>query len=333
VSGWRAGKLDAITDVPGIRAGHWTDRKVATGCTVILCETATAVAVDARGGAPGTRETDVLHPANVVRRCHAIMLAGGSAFGLAAATGAMRWLRERDVGFETTAGVVPVVSSAIIFDLGTGDGAAFPDDAAGYAACDAAKGGRVAQGSIGAGTGATVAKLLGNDGRLKGGLGTASIAGPRGLVVGALAVTNAVGNIVDPDTGELVAGPRGEGGTFTTLPEALELRRAKMESLVANPAENTSLVVVATNASIDHHVTQRLAYQAHDGLARTILPCHTIADGDTAFAIAMGGAEPAPDDGLVVGAMALRAVEMAVLRSVRLATRLAGVPAVRDLHG
>jgi L-aminopeptidase/D-esterase-like protein len=329
-AGFCTGQRDAITDVFGIRVGHWTDRRRATGCTVILCEGALAAAVDVRGGAPGTRETDVLGPANVVRRCHAVMFAGGSAFGLAAATGVMRWLREGGVGFETTAGPVPIVSSAIIFDLGVGDAAAFPGEEQGYSAAVRAKGGRVEQGSVGAGAGATVAKLLGNEGRLKGGLGTASVAGPRGLVVGALAVTNAVGNIYDPGDGELVAGPLGEGG-MAPLETALHQRRARMESLLANPAENTTLVCVATNAALDHHALQRLAYQAHDGLARTIVPCHTFADGDVAFALSMGGLEPQPDDALVAGALVTRAVEQAVLKSVRLAKALAGVPAVADI--
>jgi L-aminopeptidase/D-esterase-like protein len=239
----------------------------------------------------------------------------------------MTLLRERNVGFETTAGNVPIVSSAIIFDLAAGDAAAFPGEREGYAAAARASRGRVEQGSVGAGTGATVAKLLGVEGRIKGGVGTASVTGPRGLIVGALAVTNAVGNVVDPDTGALVAGPRTAEGEMTTLPAVLEQRRVRMEALVANPAENTTLVCVATNASLDHHLVQRLAYQAHDGLARTIVPCHTIADGDTAFAIAMGLAGPDPDDGLLVGALAVRAVERAVLASVRAARPVAGIPA------
>lgn len=324
---WSRGPRDAITDVPGIRVGHWTDRRRATGCTAILCESATAAAVDARGGAPGTRETDVLAPANVVRRCHAIVFAGGSAFGLAAATGVMRLLAERGVGFETTAGPVPIVSSAIIFDLGVGDPRAFPSEQDGYDAAVRARAGAVPQGSVGAGAGASVAKLLGAEGRWKGGLGTASVSGPRGIIVGALAVTNAVGNIVDPDSGALVAGPRLEG-RMVPLPEVLERRAAEMETLVANPAENTTLVVVATNATLAHHELQRVAYQAHDGLARTILPCHTLADGDVSFAVSTATVPPAPGDALVAGILAIRAVERAVLKSVLLARPLAGVPAV-----
>ena len=326
-AGWVIGPRDAITDVPGIRVGHWTDRRRATGCTAILCETATAAAADVRGGAPGTRETDVLNPANVVRRCHAIVFAGGSAFGLAAANGVMRFLSERNIGFETTVGTVPIVSSAIIFDLGVGDPRAFPTDDDGYTAAARARGGQVAQGSVGAGTGASVAKILGTDGRWKGGIGTASVAGPRGIIVGALAVTNAVGNIVDPDSGALVAAPRADG-RMIPLPEVLDRRAAGMETLVANPAENTTLVVVATNAALAHHELQRIAYQAHDGLARTIVPCHTLADGDVSFAVATGALAPEPGDALVAGAMTVRAVERAILNSVRLAKPLGGVPAL-----
>jgi L-aminopeptidase/D-esterase-like protein len=225
---------------------------------------------------------------------------------------------------------VPIVSSAIIFDLGIGDPLAYPGEDEGYRAAARARGGGVERGSVGAGTGATVAKLLGNDGRLKGGLGTASVAGPRDLVVGALAVVNAVGNVVDPEDGRLVAGPLDGAGRMTPLAEALERRRERMEALIANAAENTSLVCVATNATLDHHYVQRLAYQAHDGLARTIVPCHTIADGDTSFAIAMAGVPAHADDGLLVGAMAVHAVERAVLDAVRRARPLAGVPAVGD---
>ncbi|MFN0094901.1 MAG: P1 family peptidase [Dehalococcoidia bacterium] len=322
------GRYDAITDVTGITVGHWTDRRRATGCTVILCPAATGAAVDVRGGAPGSRETDVLGMANVVRTCHAVVFAGGSAFGLAAAHGVVRLLDEQGVGFETTVRKVPIVSAAVIFDLAVGDAQASPGDAEGYAAAAAAKGGRIAQGSVGAGTGATVAKLLGNEGRLKGGVGTASLTGPGGLVVGALAVTNAVGAIYDPADGTLVAGPRRADGAMAGLAETVELRRARMQALVATQArENTTLVCIATNTAFPHAALQRLAYQAHDGLARTIVPAHTLGDGDIAFAVAVGTREPAPDDALLAGILTTLAVERAVLRSVRLARPVAGVPA------
>lgn len=325
---WEPGPNDAITDVAGIRVGHWTDRRAATGCTVVLCEASTFVAVDARGGAPGTRETDVLATPNIVRKAHAILLAGGSAFGLAAASGVMRYLRERDIGFETTAGKVPIVSGAVIFDLGLGKGdRVFPGEAEGYDAAAHARRGRVAEGSVGAGTGATVAKLLGNEHRIKGGVGTSSVIGPRGIIVGALAVTNAVGSIFDPTDGHLVAGPRDdEPGTFVPLPEALHRRRAKLDAL----SENTTLVVVATNAALPHEQLQRIAYQAHDGMARAIVPAHTLGDGDVAFAVAMGQLEPQPDDALTVGLMTVRAVERAIVRSVEHAKGAGGVPSAGE---
>ena len=324
---WQPGRRNAITDVPGIRVGHWTDRRAATGCTVLLCESSTFAAVDVRGGAPGTRETEVLNAANIVRRCDAILLSGGSAFGLAAATGVMRWCREHNIGFETTAGRVPIVPGAVVFDLATGRQDRWPGENEGYLAAAAARGGAVRQGSVGAGTGATVAKLLGNEGRLKGGAGTASLVGPRGLIVGALAITNAVGNIYDPADGSLVAGPL-DGGRMLDLPEAMSLRRERQDALAPPPAstlENTTLVIVATNATLDHHAVQRIAYQAHDGLARTIVPCHTFGDGDVAFAVAMGQLQTAPEDTILAGIMTVHAVERAVLNSVRSATALAGV--------
>lgn len=326
MSEWQAGKLDAITDVPGIRIGHWTDRRAATGCTVILCESATAAAVDARGGAPGTRETDVLASANLVRTCHAIVLTGGSAFGLAAADGVMRWLAERGAGFKTAARPVPIVPTAVLYDLGVGKAEA-PTAESGYLAASRAKGGKVAQGSVGAGTGATVAKLLGPEHSLKGGIGTASVVGPRGIIVGAIAATNAVGTILDPDTGTAVAGVRGdEPGTFLSLPETMDRRTTQLEAVM----QNTTLVCVATNANIDHSRLQRVAYQAHDGMARAIVPAHTTADGDIAFAVTTGQVEVKPFDALTVGLLAAVAVERAIVRSIREAKSLGGVPSVSE---
>jgi L-aminopeptidase/D-esterase-like protein len=320
---WEPGPRDAITDVRGIRVGHWTDRRAATGCTVVLCEASTFVAVDARGGAPGTRETDVLDGANIVRKAHAVVLSGGSAFGLAAAHGVMRWLAEHDIGFATTVAKVPIVSAAVLFDLALGKPGAYPGEHEGYLAAKRATGGAVREGSVGAGTGATVAKLLGTERALKGGVGSASIAGPRGLMVGALAVTNAVGAIFDPDTGAMIAGPRGdEPGAFVPLPQAMHDRTARMDALI----ENTTLVVVATNATLAHGQLQRIAYQGHDGMARAIVPAHTFGDGDVAFAVAMGQIEAREDDALTVGLMTVRAVERAIVKSVHAAESLAGVP-------
>lgn len=325
-AGWRTGRNNAITDIPGIRVGHWTDRKGATGCTVILCDEAQAVAVDTRGGAPGTRETDVLAGPNIVRKAHAVVLSGGSAFGLASADGVMRWCEEHGIGFPTRQRKIPIVSAAVLYDLGVGSASAAPDAEVGYAAAARAKGGRVLEGNVGAGAGASVAKLLGPARALKGGLGTASAVGPRGLIVGAIVATNAGGLVFDPNDGDLVAGPREDGGGFVSLAGALERRTAAMEALL----ENTTLVCIATNASLAHHQLQRIAVHAHDALARVIVPAHTFSDGDTVFAIGMGGIEAADDDPLLVGMLAIRAVEQALLRSVRLAASVPGFPSAAD---
>ncbi|PWB46685.1 MAG: peptidase S58 [Dehalococcoidia bacterium] len=320
------GPRNAITDVPGIRVGHYTDRRNATGCTVILCPEATAAAVDARGGAPGTRETDVLSLPNMVRRCDAVLFTGGSAFGLAAADGVMRWCAEHDIGFPTAARKVPIVTAAVLYDLGVGNPLAHPGAQEGYLAAVRARRGAVAEGSVGAGTGATVAKLLGPDHALKGGAGTASLLGPREIVVGALAVTNAVGSVFDPGTGECIAGPRGEEGEFVTIPEALARRTAQMDALM----QNTTLICVATNATLEPHQLQRVAAHAHDGFARAVVPAHTNADGDIAFAVSMGKLEVKPHDLLLIGTLAAQAVEQAVVRSVMLAKGLKGVPSAGE---
>lgn len=330
MANWQPGPRNAITDVPGIRVGHFTDKKNATGCTVILCETSTAAAVDTRGGAPGTRETDVLGLANLVRRCHAVVFTGGSAFGLGAADGVMRFLGEKGVGFETQHRPVPIVSAAVLYDLALGNPMAFPTADDGYRAASRAISGAVAEGSVGAGTGAAAAKLLGPDLSLKGGVGTASFLGPDGIVVGALVATNAVGSVVDPDTGKLVAGPRAKAGKFVSLPEALQQRTAAMNAV---PGENTTLMCVATNATIEPHQLQRIAIHAHDGFARTVVPAHTNGDGDIVFALSMGSLEIAPHHGLTVGALAARAVQVAILRSITLASGLGGLPSVAEWRG
>lgn len=327
MTSWQAGPRNAITDVPGIRVGHDTDRKGATGCTAILCETAVAAAVDTRGGAPGTRETDVLGLANLVRTCHAVVFSGGSAFGLAAADGVMRFLAERGVGFAALHRPVPIVTAAVLYDLGVGDPMAYPDAEAGYRAAARARSGAVAEGSVGAGAGATAAKLLGPDHCLKGGLGTASLLGPNGIVVGALVVTNPVGSLTDPETAELVAGPRAAEGDFMSLPEALAQRTEAMQPL---PGANTTLICVATNATLEPHQLQRVCTHAHDGFARVVSPAHTTGDGDTAFAVSMGGLASQPFEALTVGVLAARTVELALLRSVRMARGLKGLPSAAE---
>ncbi len=325
--GFASGRNDAITDVPGIRVGHWTDKRAGTGCTVVLCETATAAAVDARGGAPGSRETDVLASPNLVRTCHAVLLTGGSAFGLAAADGVMHWLADRCIGFKTASRPVPIVSAAVLFDLGVGKSNAHPTAESGRLAAERAKGGRVLQGNVGAGTGASVAKMLGAEHAIKSGIGTASLLGPGGIVVGAIVANNAVGNIIDPATGAIMAAPRGEErGSFLPLTEVVERRTAKLEALM----QNTTLVCVATNAKLEHHQLQRVAYLAQDGLARVILPAHTAADGDIAFAISMGSLEIPAYEAMTVGLLANLAVERALLRSVAEATGAHGLPSAAE---
>jgi len=307
--------LDAITDVPGIRVGHWTDRRGATGCTVVLCPAEGAVAgVDVRGGAPGTRETDLLQTGRLLERVHAIVLAGGSAFGLDAASGVMRWR-------------VPIVPAAILYDQSIGSASARPTAESGYRAVRAAKGGPVEQGSVGAGTGATVAGAAGPARRLKGGLGTACEHGPEDLLVGALAAVNAAGDIIDPDRGRVIAAPRSDEGGFL---DGWELARSGSEP-GPQPGESTTLAVVATNARLSKEQANRLASVAHDGLARTIRPAHTMVDGDVVFVLATGEAAV---EGLAayraLEVLAVRAVERAIVRGVLCATGLAGVPSAQE---
>jgi L-aminopeptidase/D-esterase-like protein len=306
--------MGALTDVAGIRVGHWTDLEGGTGCTVILCEPAAVGGVDVRGAAPGTRETDLLRPGSLVERVNAVLLTGGSAFGLDAASGVMRFLEERGVGVSTAAGPVPIVPAAVLFDLTLGRADRRPHAAAGYAACLAA-GATVEEGSVGAGTGATVAKLNGPAGALKSGIGTASRRLPDGTVVAALAAVNALGSVFDPATGALIAGPR-IGGS------------AVLRSFGAGT--NTTLGVVATSASLDSAAVNRLATLAHDGLALAIRPAHTQYDGDTIFALALSTPHTGPPDLVALGAAAAEVVAESVLRGVRAARGLHGVPAVGD---
>ncbi len=293
---------------------------------MVLCEGSTFAAAEARGGAPGTRELSTLDPASVEQTCHAILLTGGSAFGLGAADGVMRWLEERKVGFATAAGPVPIVPAAVIYDLGVGSAGARPGPDEGYRAAASSRAGAVREGSVGAGTGATVAKLAGPEGMVKGGVGTASVQTPEGAVVGALAVVNAIGVIANSMTGEVVAAPRGKPGRFLGLEESLRARAA----FLVDKMENTTLVVVATNAALGHGQVQRMAYQAHNGIARAILPAHTFGDGDTAFAVSMGQLEVQPQDVFTIGLMATLAVERAIVKGVQAATGLHGVPSAAE---
>lgn len=308
---------DDITDVPGIRVGHDTNLEAGTGCTVILCDTPAVGGVDVRGGAPATRETDLLHPLCMVNEVHAILLTGGSAFGLDAAGGVMRYLEERGIGYNTGVARVPIVPTAALFDLAFGSAAVRPAAAAGYRACEMATTGPIPQGTIGAGTGATVGKTFGLTSAMKGGLGSASKQLGDDIVIGALAVVNAYGDIVDPQNQQIIAGTRNpiESGFLFTDSGLLG---------------NTTIAVVATNAALTKEAANKVAQMAHNGLAQTIRPAHTMLDGDTVFALAPGSTGQTRLDPLqmsLIGAAAASTVAQAIIKAIRNATELHGIPA------
>lgn len=314
--------MPQITDVPGIRVGHASDQKAATGCTVVLCERGAVGGVDVRGAAPGTRETDLMRPMNLVERVHALLLTGGSAFGLAAADGVVRYLEEQGIGFQAGDVKVPVVPAAVIFDLAIGNAKVRPGPEMGYAAARAARE-KVEEGSVGAGTGASVGKLLGPVSAMKGGVGTWSIGLPGGVVVGALVVVNAFGDVIDNDSGAILAGARDPAtGRFLNMAETL----LSMKEMPGFPG-NSTLAVVATNAGLTKEQANKIAQLGHDGLARVISPAHTMFDGDTVFALSLGEANV---NLLSLGVAAERAVAEAVKRGVRLARGIGGIPGLAD---
>ena len=324
----------AITDVQGIEVGHYTDAEAATGCTVVMCRGGAVAAADVRGGAPGTRETDLLRPGNMVERAHAVLLAGGSAYGLEAAGGVMRYLEERGIGFKMGSHVVPIVPAAILYDLNLVTHSVRPGPEEGYRACLNCSGGPPDEGSVGAGTGATVAKIHGMSRAVKGGLGAAAMRLPGGAVVGAVVAVNAYGGVVDHTSGRVVAGPRrDDGASFHDPVDAL------LGSHIRGPAaarSNTTIGVVATDLPLTVEQTQYVARVSHDGLALSIRPCHTMADGDTMFALASGdGTGSAPPSSVremtELGAGAVEVVAASVLRAVRAARGLGGVPSVGEL--
>jgi L-aminopeptidase/D-esterase-like protein len=319
---------NAITDVPGIKVGHATDEEALTGCTVVLCEDGAVGGVDQRGGAPGTRETDSMQPMHLVQKAHAVVLAGGSAFGLEAATGVMRYLEERGIGYDTLVAKVPIVPAAILFDLAVGDAAVRPDAAMGYAACQAADDGPVAEGNVGVGTGATVGKIMGMGQAMKTGLGTASVDLGEGLVVGAIVAINAFGDVIDPQTGQIMVGTRLSDGTGFADTLAVMRSLVSKSSLEFAGPENTVIGVVATNARLNKEETSKVAQMAQDGLARTVRPAHTMFDGDTFFALATGTVEA---DVNTVGAYAAEVMAEAIVRAVKTAEGVAGLPAWQDL--
>lgn len=317
-----------LTAVGGLSVGHFTLAGRPTGCTVILAEPAAVAGVDVRGAAPGTRETDLLSPVNTVERVNAIVLAGGSAFGLDAATGTVRWLEEHGRGFDAGVARVPIVPAAILFDLSVGDASIRPTAECGYRAAAAATSAPVVEGNVGAGAGATVGKALGMARAMKGGVGSAAIHLPDGLVVAALAAVNAYGDVIDPATGRVVAGVRTEDGSGLADVRTL-LREGRLR--LGGIGEQTTLVVVATNAELTKTQATKVAQMAHDGIGRAIAPAHTPADGDTAFALATGSLGRTADL-LLVGSLAADVTARAIVRAIESAEGLPGLPAARDLR-
>jgi L-aminopeptidase/D-esterase-like protein len=319
----------SLTDIAGLKVGHFTDTRRPTGCTVVLCEQGATCGVDVRGAAPGTRETDLLDPQNVIEQVHALLLCGGSAFGLAAADGVMRWLDERGHGVPVGPARVPIVPAAVLFDLWVGDARIRPDASSGYAACEAATASPPMQGSVGAATGATVGKLFGIEHAMKGGIGTASIK-VGSITVAALVAVNAIGDVVDPASGRVIAGARGADGR-TPRDSMACIRRGELpQRLLAGMA--TTIGIVATDAQLTKAQANKLASTAHDGLARSINPVHTQTDGDTLFALATGGSG-LPGQLTVLGALAADVTARAVLNAVRTAHGLAepALPSASEL--
>ena len=320
----------SLTDVEGLKVGHFTETRRPTGCTVVIAEHGAVAGVDVRGGAPGTRETDLLNPVNSVQQVFAVVLSGGSAFGLDTASGVMRYLDERSIGFKGMGPNVPIVPAAILYDLGVGDPKIRPTAESGYQACVAATSCAVAEGNVGAGAGATIGKFFGPQFAMKGGLGTCSIrVGDTGVVVAAMAAVNAAGDIYDPGTGKILAGarsPKGDGFTNAT-------GKILGGYAVVAPASgtNTTLGVVATNATLNKDEATKMAQMAQDGLARTINPSHTPFDGDTIFSLATGTLKAKVNVG-AIGAIAAVAVSRAIVRAITQARGIPGYPSYADIR-
>jgi L-aminopeptidase/D-esterase-like protein len=327
VLGSSAASGRTITDVAGIKVGHFTDSRRPTGCTVILTEGGATAGVDVRGAAPGTRDTDLLNPINSVQVVHAIMLSGGSAFGLETASGAMRYLEEHGIGFDMRVARVPIVPAAILFDLGVGDARIRPDIEAGYKACKAASAAAPAEGNVGAGAGATVGKLFGMARAMKGGIGTSAIR-LEGMTVGAIVAVNAIGDVFDPASGKPIAGARTKDGKSLVNSMAAILRGDPLPPALEGAA--TTIGVVATDLVLTKTQASKVAQMAHDGLARTINPVHTSYDGDTIFALATGKSSK-PANLTLVGALAAEAMAQAVVRAVRAARGIPGLPGAAEL--
>ena len=307
---------NSLTDVRGIEVGHAQDEDALTGCTVVLCREGAVAGVDVRGGAPGTRETDLLDPVNLVEKVHAVVLAGGSAYGLDAASGVMRYLEENNVGFSVGNVKVPIVPAAILYDLGIGRADIRPDAAMGFRAAASATSAAPAEGNVGAGTGASVGKMRGMEYAMKAGIGTSSM-DIHGLIIGAIMAVNAIGDVVDPQTGVKIAGLR----SGTTL-EWMKNNRTGQ-----SVESNTTIGVVATNAKLNKAQATKVAQMAQDGLAQSIRPAHTVSDGDTIFTLATGELEA---DVTTVGAFAAQVVAQAIVRAVRMARSAGGLPGLNN---
>lgn len=317
----------SLTDIAGIQVGHFTDSRRPTGCTVVLAEAGAVAGVDVRGSAPGTRETDLLNPIHTVQQVHAILLTGGSAFGLDAASGVVQFLEEKKIGFDTGVARVPIVPAAVLFDLGLGNARIRPDKTAGYEACRKASAGAVQEGNAGAGAGATVGKMLGPGRAMKAGIGTCSVQVGE-LKVAALVAVNAVGDIIDPRSCQIIAGARTADGKG--LANIMETMKKRPVATSTGEGANTTIGVVATNARFDKAGMTKVAQMAHDGLARAVNPAHTPMDGDTIFALTTGALK---DAGLtLVGALAAEVVSRAIVRAALKAVGIPGYPAARDLH-
>ncbi len=318
---------DKSKTIPGVRVGHASDFKGLTGCTVVLCEGGAVCGVDVRGSAAGTRDLAPCHPGHVVERVHAIFLTGGSAFGLDAAAGVMEYLESRGIGFPAGKVRVPIVPGAVIFDFNLGSSKARPDRKMALRACRSATE-KIVEGSVGAGTGATIGKLFGIGQATKGGLGFWSLGLPGGVRVQALAVVNAFGDVVDPSTGSVIAGAR----LSPELPEFAVTTQSMFRGGVGKgfAATNTTLVVIMTNAKLDKLRATKVAQMAHDGLARAIRPVHTQFDGDLVFALSVGRKRAELNS---LGTAAAEATAEAVVRAAETAQGLGGVPACRELSG
>ncbi|MBT9149203.1 MAG: P1 family peptidase [Dehalococcoidia bacterium] len=319
---------NAITDISGIKVGHYTDRQAATGCSVILCQAGAVAGVDVRGSAAGTRETDLLNPLHLVEEAHAVLISGGSAFGLDAAGGVMRYLEEQGCGYDTGVARVPIVPSAILFDLSIGDPGVRPGIEEGYKACLAADSGKLLEGTVGAGTGARVGKALGSDRAVKSGIGTASQQFGDGIIVGAIVAINAFGDVVDSETGRIIAGPRRlDGSGFLNTSEILKSGSGVRAFLPTS----TTIGVVATNARLSKTQATKVAQMTHDGLARVIRPVHTMFDGDVIFVLSVGKDSRKLADVTTVGTVAAEVMAQSIIRGITQADGLCGIPSVNEV--